>query len=55
MAAADPAKKKEPVNIVHQNAQFCETVMKERKTQKIFEGYSINPYKKCKENVRNAL
>ncbi|XP_065174430.1 cilia- and flagella-associated protein 144-like [Sycon ciliatum] len=40
-------KEKEPINIVHQNAQFRETVHKERKNQKVFQDYSINPYNKA--------
>jgi hypothetical protein len=46
MAGETKSKDKEPVNIVHQNAIFCETVHKEQKHQKLYTNFSINPYKK---------
>lgn len=47
MAAPDK-KEKEPTNIVHQNAIFCETVHKEQRHQKLYTNYGVNPYKKSK-------
>ena len=41
-------KEKEPINIVHQNAIFCETVRKEQRHQKLYTNYGLNPYKKSK-------
>ena len=46
------AKKKEPTNIVHQNAIFVELVNKERKDQKVFKDYSTNPYKEGEVLIR---
>ena len=37
---------KEPVNIVHQNAIFRETIHKEQRNQKLYTDYGVNPYKK---------
>ena len=37
---------KEPINIVHQNAIFCETIFKEQRHQKLYTNYGVNPYKK---------
>lgn len=42
------AKEKEPVNIVHRNAIFCETIQKEQRHQKLYTNYGVNPYKKSK-------
>lgn len=54
MAAAAPASnEKEPVNIVHRNAIFCETIHKEQRHQKLYTHYGVNPYKKSKaHNLR---
>ena len=41
-------KEKDPVNIVHQNAIFCETILKEQRHQKLYTSYGVNPYKKSK-------
>ncbi len=46
--AATKVKEKEPTNIVHQNAIFCETVHKEQRHQKLYTNYGLNPYKKGK-------
>ncbi len=48
MAATEKAKEKDPVNIVHQNAIFRETVHKEQRHQKLYTNYGVNPYKKSK-------
>ena len=45
-AAAATQKEKEPANIVHQNAIFCETILKEQRHQKLYTSYGVNPYKK---------
>ena len=47
-AAAGKQPEKEPVNIVHQNAIFRETVHKEQRHQKLYTDYGVNPYKKSK-------
>ena len=46
MAADGKGKEKDPVNIVHQNAIFCETVHKEQRHQKLYTNFGTNPYKK---------
>ena len=46
--AAPEKKEKEPVNIVHQNAIFCETVSKEQRHQKLYTNYGVNPYTKSR-------
>ncbi|XP_003388421.1 PREDICTED: protein FAM183A-like [Amphimedon queenslandica] len=46
MAAEGKGKEKDPVNIVHQNAIFCETVHKEQRHQKLYTNFGTNPYKK---------
>ena len=46
--AGKQQKEKEPVNIVHQNAIFCETIRKEERNQKLYTSYGVNPYKKSK-------
>ena len=48
MAAEGKGKEKDPVNIVHQNAIFCETVHKEQRHQKLYTSFGTNPYKKSK-------
>ena len=50
-AAAATQKEKEPVNIVHQNAIFCETILKEQRHQKLYTSYGVNPYKKSKRST----
>ena len=40
------AKPKDPINVVHQNAILCETIMKEQRHQKLYTSYSVNPFKK---------
>ncbi|CAI7993860.1 Protein FAM183A [Geodia barretti] len=40
------AEEKEPENIVHRNAIFCETIHKEQRDQKLYTSYGVNPYKK---------
>lgn len=50
-AAAKQQQEKEPVNIIHQNAIFCETIMKEQRHQKLYTSFGFNPYKKCKQNL----
>ena len=52
MAAAQKQQEKEPVNIIHQNAIFCETIMKEQRHQKLYTSFGFNPYKKCKNHAR---
>ncbi|XP_041358185.1 protein FAM183B-like [Gigantopelta aegis] len=37
---------KEPANAVHQNAILCETINKERRHQKLYTNFFMNPYKK---------
>lgn len=51
MAAAQGGggNEKEPVNIVHRNAIFCETIHKEQRHQKLYTHYGVNPYKKSKD------
>ena len=44
--AESKGKEKEPINIVHQNAIFCETILKEQRHQKLYTSYGVNPYKK---------
>ena len=44
-------KEKDPVNIVHQNAIFCETILKEQRHQKLYTSYGVNPYKKSKQST----
>lgn len=53
--AAQKQQEKEPVNIIHQNAIFRETIMKEQRHQKLYTSFGFNPYKKCKykEDVWN--
>lgn len=51
MAAEGKGKEKDPVNIVHQNAIFCETVHKEQRHQKLYTSFGTNPYKKSKDLV----
>ncbi|XP_062509229.1 cilia- and flagella-associated protein 144-like [Corticium candelabrum] len=46
MATQASKKEKDPVNIVHQNAILCETIMKEQRHQKLYTSYSVNPYNK---------
>ena len=44
---ADKSKQeKEPINIVHQNAIFRETIQKEQRHQKLYTSFGVNPYKK---------
>ena len=50
-ATAATQKEKEPVNIVHQNAIFCETILKEQRHQKLYTSYGVNPYKKSKQST----
>ena len=50
-AAGKQQQEKEPVNIIHQNAIFCETIMKEQRHQKLYTSFGFNPYKKCKQNL----
>ena len=52
MAAAQKQQEKEPVNIIHQNAIFCETIMKEQRHQKLYTSFGFNPYKKRKNRAR---
>ncbi|XP_041913488.1 protein FAM183A [Alosa sapidissima] len=40
------AKEKDPIDIVHQNAIHVETILKEKRCQKLYTKFSINPYKK---------
>lgn len=44
--AESKGKEKEPINIVHQNAIFCETILKEQRHQKLYTSYGVNPFKK---------
>ena len=37
---------KEPVNIVHRNAIFCETIRKEQRNQRLYTSYGVNPHTK---------
>ena len=55
MAATAHASKgeKEPVNIVHQNAIFRETIKKEQRNQKLYTDYSVNPFKKSRHSFRS--
>ena len=50
-ATAATQKEKDPVNIVHQNAIFCETILKEQRHQKLYTSYGVNPYKKSKHST----
>lgn len=50
-AVAGSTNEKEPVNIVHRNAIFCETIHKEQRHQKLYTHYGVNPYKKSKKRV----
>jgi hypothetical protein len=43
---ASPGDKKEPANIVAQQAILVETILKEERHQKLFTNYSINPFRK---------
>lgn len=54
-AVAGSASEKEPVNIVHRNAIFCETIHKEQRHQKLYTHYGVNPYKKSKMRVPPLL
>ena len=36
---------KEPLNVVHQNAIFVETVKKENKNTNLFTEFTVNPYR----------
>lgn len=47
--ATQKQQEKEPVNIIHQNAIFRETIMKEQRHQKLYTSFGFNPYKKSKE------
>ena len=40
--------KREPIQFVHQNAIYSETIEKELKYQKCYTEYSINPFTKSK-------
>ena len=51
MAGAASGTEKEPVNIVHRNAIFCETIRKEQRDQKLYTSYGVNPYKKSKPDL----
>ncbi|KAI4883342.1 hypothetical protein NFI96_011190 [Prochilodus magdalenae] len=53
MAAA--GKEKEPVDIVHQNAIHVETILKERRSQKLYTKFSINPFKKLHVLTDNPM
>ncbi|XP_010870653.1 protein FAM183A [Esox lucius] len=44
MATAKQSKK-DPVDIVHQNAIHVETIKKENRSQKLYTNFSINPFK----------
>ncbi|KAF4078900.1 hypothetical protein AMELA_G00187020 [Ameiurus melas] len=46
MATKTKAKEKEPVDIVHQNAIHVETIQKEKRCEKLYTEFTINPYKK---------
>ncbi|XP_076870954.1 cilia- and flagella-associated protein 144 [Brachyhypopomus gauderio] len=46
MAASGKTKEKDPVDIVQQNAIHVETIMKERRSQKLYTQFSVNPLKK---------
>jgi hypothetical protein len=49
MADIQPKKgDKEPKNIVHEQAILIETIRKELREQKLYENFTINPYKKRK-------
>ena len=51
--AGQPGKhEKDPVNIVHQNAILCETIMKEQRHQKLYTSYNVNPYKKSNNIIK---
>ncbi len=52
--ATGKQQEKEPLNVVHQNAIFCETVTKEQRHQKLYTNYGFNPYKKSKQRAANA-
>ncbi len=45
MAVAGKQQEKEPLNEVHQNAIFRETVAKELRHQKLYTKFLFNPYK----------
>ena len=55
MATQASKKEKDPVNIVHQNAILCETIMKEQRHQKLYTSYSVNPYNKSRKNFRTQF
>ncbi|XP_066522334.1 protein FAM183A isoform X2 [Hoplias malabaricus] len=55
MAAAGKAKEKEPVDVVHQTAIHVETIMKERRSQKLYTTFSINPFKKLHVLADNPM
>ncbi|XP_066548716.1 cilia- and flagella-associated protein 144 isoform X2 [Amia ocellicauda] len=46
MAAKGREREKEPLDSVHQNAILCETILKERRSQKLHTDFSINPFMK---------
>ena len=48
------AEEKEPENIVHRNAIFCETIRKEQSDQKLYTSYGVNPYKKSKQTCARS-
>ena len=49
------AEEKEPENIVHRNAIFCETIHKEQRDQKLYTSYGVNPYKKSKPTCAQCV
>lgn len=47
MAATSKQQEKEPLNEVHQDAIFRETVSKEQRHQKLYTNFTFNPYNDC--------
>ena len=54
MAGATSGTEKEPVNIVHRNAIFRETIRKEQRDQKLYTSYGVNPYTKSERAESRA-
>lgn len=48
-------KKKQPLDLVHQNEIHVETVKKEQRLQKLHTEFSMNPYRKCKSAAPPVL
>ncbi|XP_050817229.1 protein FAM183A isoform X2 [Gopherus flavomarginatus] len=49
------SREKEPLDLVHQNQIFCETVRKELRCQKLHTEYGVNPLKRVHTITRKPM